>query len=338
MQWAAQRWLRSEAAGKTEGYQALLMTPKSVSFAGKTAIIALPQDVVESSMPKERSGQQAKRVKKDRRVELHSLYEAAVQNVDADLEFIERVFRKLRGRPPRSLREDFCGTASLAASFAARHRDNRAFGIDLDRKTLDWGERYRVRILKDGAAERVSLVRGDVRTTQVGPVDVATAFNFSYWFFKTRPELHDYLTQACSDLGPDGILFLDAFGGTQSMRVTEEHSKYASSRDPAGWKTPAFTYFWDQHRFNPIDHEFQCYIHFKLKDGTYIHRAFSYPWRFWTLPEIQELLLEAGFAKVLVYVEGWDDELDESDGIFRRRKRFDNEGSWLVYLVALKEL
>jgi hypothetical protein len=267
--------------------------------------------------------------------EVHSLYEAAVQNVDADIDFIVRVFRKLRGREARTVREDFCGTASLAASFAARHVDNRSFGIDLDRATLDWGLEHRVGILDDAAARRVELVQDDVREARVGPVDAVAAFNFSYWFFKTRDELRVYFAHIHTDLATDGLFYLDAFGGTESMLESEESSKFASSRDPAGWKIPAFTYYWDQHLFNPVNHDFHCYIHFKLKDGTYLHRAFAYPWRYWTLPEIQEVLLEAGFSDVRVYVEGWDDGADEPDGIFRRRKRFDNDGSWLAYLVAL---
>ena len=56
----------------------------------------------------------------------------------------------------------------------------------------------------------------------------------------------------------------------------------------------------------------------------------------WTLPEMRELLLEAGFETVDFYVEGWDDETDEPDGIFRKRKRVDNEGSWIAYVVACK--
>jgi len=32
-----------------------------------------------------------------------------------------------------------------------------------------------------------------------------------------------------------------------------------------------------------------------------LDRAFSYYWRMWTLPELQELLQEAGFVKVTVY-------------------------------------
>ena len=54
----------------------------------------------------------------------------------------------------------------------------------------------------------------------------------------------------------------------------------------------------------------------------------------WTLPELQELLLEAGFARTDVYVEGWDEEADDTDGVFRRRARFENMSGWVAYVVG----
>ena len=65
-------------------------------------------------------------------------------------------------------------------------------------------------------------------------------------------------------------------------------------------------------------------------------RAFSYKWRLWTLPELQELMLDAGFKSVEVYLEGWDDEADDTDGIFRRRKQFENQSGWVAYIVGFR--
>jgi hypothetical protein len=67
-----------------------------------------------------------------------------------------------------------------------------------------------------------------------------------------------------------------------------------------------------------------------------MERAFTYDWRLWTLPELQEILLEAGFQDAEVYMEGWDDEADEADGIFRRRTRFDNMAGWVGYVVGYR--
>ena len=83
-----------------------------------------------------------------------------------------------------------------------------------------------------------------------------------------------------------------------------------------------------------VNHHILCHIHFKFPDKSKMKRAFTYDWRLWTLPELQELMLEAGFARADVYLEGWDDEEDEADGIFRRRKHFDNMAGWVGYVVG----
>ncbi len=49
---------------------------------------------------------------------------------------------------------------------------------------------------------------------------------------------------------------------------------------------------------------------------------------------MRELLLEAGFVSTDVYVEGWDDDDDESDGVFRKRSYFENQEGWVAYVVA----
>ncbi|HVS13012.1 MAG TPA: class I SAM-dependent methyltransferase [Thermoanaerobaculia bacterium] len=282
-------------------------------------------------------GKQAKKRAKGRReVELHSLYEAAVQNVEADVDFIERVWRKEHGGRPSWLREDFCGTASLAAHFASRRPENRALGVDLDRATLDWGRANRLAPLGE-AASRVTLLQRDVREPAESDLEVVAAFNFSYWTFRTRDALRGYFESVHRSLRSRGMFFLDLYGGAAATEIVEERTPHPSQRDPNGARLPAFTYVWDQASFNPIDHEVVCHIHFELGRGKTkrkIRKAFSYHWRFWTLPELRELLAEAGFERSDVYVEGWDDEADEPDGVFRLKARFDNDGSWIAYLVA----
>ena len=265
---------------------------------------------------------------------VHALYEASVQNVVSDAEFVERIWRKERGGRPHRLREDFCGTASLASYWVTRHRDNRSWGVDLDQETLEWGREHRVALLED-RADRVTLVHGNVLERQKPRVDVQVAFNFSYFTFHDRQTLGRYFRSAHQSLGPNGIFFCDLYGGSESMVNCEEETEVEGRVDPAGWTIPDFEYLWEQRDLNAIDHRIRCFIHFRV-GGRTIRRAFSYDWRFWTLPELRELLEEAGFSKVKVYVEGWDDEADEGDGVFRRRKRFDTEGGWLAYLVALK--
>jgi SAM-dependent methyltransferase len=264
----------------------------------------------------------------------HVLYEASVQSLEADLDFVERVYRRLRGKKLRRLREDFCGTAALASEWVRRRKDNLSWGVDLHRPTLDWGREHRVSHLGK-AARRVRLVCADVRSITAPKVDVVLAFNFSYSVFKDRTGLLKYFSAVRRSLRPGGILFVDAFGGQETMGTIVEKRKIESSKDWDGKKVPAFTYVWDQARFDVITHEILCHIHFHLRNGKKIRKAFTYDWRLWTLPEIRELMHEAGFASTEVYVDGWDEEAEEGDGIYRRRTRFENQAAWVAYVVGL---
>ena len=93
---------------------------------------------------------------------------------------------------------------------------------------------------------------------------------------------------------------------------------------------------WDQTKYNHITHDVLCHIHFKFKDGTRIDKAFTYDWRLWTIPELQEILREAGFESSEVYMQGWDDDLDDTDNIFRRRTFYDDMDAWIGYISAMK--
>lgn len=263
----------------------------------------------------------------------HSLYEAAVQNVEADIEFIERTFRKKRGREPLRLREDFCGTASLACRWVGGGRDRLAWGVDLHGPTLDWGRRHRLTPMGDDAA-RVSLARADVRSFHGPEVDVVVALNFSYFVFRQRPDLLDYFRSARRSLRRDGSLVLDVFGGTGAMEPLRESSRIPAGTEPDGRRRPAFTYVWEQLSFNPVDHRLRCRIRFRGAGSRGDRAAFHYDWRLWSIPEIREVLEEAGFASSEVFVEGWDDEAWESDGVFRRKTRFENQEGWLAYIVG----
>lgn len=273
--------------------------------------------------------------KKEKRIvsDRHLLYSAAVQSVDSDLDFFQRIHKRKRKRPFRLLREDFCGTAALACEWVRRNRENRAWGVDLDRKTLEWGKkRYVTRL--GAKAERLELLRDNVLSVETPPVEVVAALNFSYCVFKARQELRAYLEQVRSSLLPGGMLFLDIFGGTEAVCEAVEKRKIEPSKAFDGTSVPRFTYVWDQASYNPVDHHIVCHIHFKLRDGKKIRRAFTYDWRLWTIPELRELLAEAGFAASEVYVEGWDEETEDTDGIFRRRVRFENQAGWVAYVVG----
>jgi hypothetical protein len=79
-----------------------------------------------------------------RRLDPHLLYTSAVQHVGIDIDHATRIFRGVNRRPPRLLREDFCGTAALACAWVGRSPEHRAWGVDLHAPTLAWARRRRL--------------------------------------------------------------------------------------------------------------------------------------------------------------------------------------------------
>jgi len=261
-----------------------------------------------------------------RSADRHDLYQRAVQEPDADIPLIQKVFRRQFSRPARTLREDFCGTALLACRWVEKSSDNRAWAIDLDPDPLEWGRAHNVSRLRPDQAARVKLIEGDVLDIGHESVDVTIAFNFSYFLFLERASLLNYFKRAHSTLNPEGALILDAYGGADSQRTSEETREVDDE----------FDYVWDQHRFDPIHHHVTNFIHFEFPDGSRIKRAFRYDWRLWSIPEIRELLQEAGFDESEVYWEGTDSETGEGNDIFSPREHAPDDPAWICYIAGYR--
>jgi hypothetical protein len=237
----------------------------------------------------------------------HALYEAAVQSVDYDLGFLDRLFRHLRGRPARVLRGDFCGTAALACA-RRWHLAQMNFGAD-----------------------RVRLVRGNVLGgARLPKADVTLAYNFSFWVFKTRPALLEYFRAAPRGLVRDGLLLVAMYGGTNAIQALRESRRIPTKQGPDGRPVPAFRPVWRQEKLNPITHDLRCSIDFEIPGRQPMRRAFAYDWRMWTLPEVRELLAEAGFRESRVHVAG------KADGVYHRRLSFENQEGWLALVVGVR--
>jgi len=269
-----------------------------------------------------------------KRPDPHVLYEAAVQGVYFDLDLMERIYRRLRGRRFVRFREDFCGTAQMAAAWVLRRPENLAWGVDLHAPTLAWARRHRLSRMREHA-RRLTLVRADVRSVTRPRVDVVAAYNYSFWVFKKRPDLLRYFRGARASLRPGGLFFVTAFAGNRAMGTLTERTYVPGSYSIDGERVPPFTYVWEQNRFNAIDHDILCHIHFRLRDGSWMRRAFSYDWRMWTVPEIRDALLEAGFRKTLVYADAWNERRNRPDDFYRLRTRLQNQDSWLAIIVGV---
>jgi SAM-dependent methyltransferase len=268
--------------------------------------------------------------------DIHWLYEASVQNVDTDLDIAGRIYRNHRHRRPVTVREDFCGTAKLAARWVQRNRQHEAWGIDFHQPTLDWGIRHNVSRLTEEQQSRVHLICGDVLDVGTPKVDMAFALNFSFCVFKQRDTLRTYFRRVAEALNDDGIFLLDIYGGSESVLVkSDDIREIPGFTTPEGLRISDFEYIWDQAEYNPITHETVCHIHFKVPGHGTINKAFTYDWRLWTLPEIQEIMIEAGFRKAEVYLHDFDEE-GESDEIFRRRTTYENVQGWVAYVAGIR--
>lgn len=254
-----------------------------------------------------------------RNADKYELYEKSVQDPDFEVRFIEQAFSQV-GRRPLTLREDFCGSALLCARWVESAPDRQATGVDLDPEVLAWGEHHNLQPLGD-KRRRVRLLEQDVREPLRQRHDVIVALNFSYWIMKTRDSLRDYFARARRGLAEGGLFILDAYGGWEASEPMLEPRRVKGG----------FTYVWDQDGFDPISHDVLNHIHFEFPDGSRIDRAFSYDWRFWSLPELRELLLEAGFASVEIY---WDDTADDEEAKYLPRRHVGNQPGWVAYIVA----
>jgi len=248
----------------------------------------------------------------------HALYEVAVQQPAVMVEFIEEVFELMFDAEPRRLREDFCGTAQLSAAWARRGPGRRSVGVDLDAAVIDEARR-RNQVPLGQAADRMELVTADVCDCPAR-AQVIASLNFSHFGFRRPQGLRDYFHHAHACLEPGGFILLDAYGGPGAMvRGVDE-------RDLAD-----FTYQWEQAAFDPLSNEVVNHIHFRFPDGSTLRQAFSYYWRLWSIAELSDGLLEAGFSEVVVWFEAPDGFIisDEMD--------LDEAEAWVAYLVGRRD-
>lgn len=248
-------------------------------------------------------------------------YQDAVQSPVDDLALVERIFRKRYDRKPLQLREDFCGTAHMSATWVSGGKERTAVGVDICKDTLAWGRKHNIEPLGE-TARRVTLLNRNVLDPGPTKIDVIASLNFSYFVLKQRQTLLAYFKKARASLRKQGCLVMDHYGGPDAMAVSTERRR-----------CKGFTYIWDQAEYWPITGETRCFIHFEPKNGKKLNKAFEYDWRLWNLPELQDLLREAGFKHVEVYWEG-STKNGHGNGIFTRRDKGDADACWIAYIAA----
>lgn len=251
-------------------------------------------------------------------------YQNSVQSPDVDAAFLDRIYTELRGKAPTTLREDFCAAFNLCCEWVKISSEKKAYGIDLDEEPLNYGRKHYLSELAPSEQKRVTILSQNVLSPEMPHADVIAALNFSYFGFKSRPLLKEYFENAFATLNSGGLLVLDCFGGPACMEPNENETEYDD-----------FSYFWDQDTFDPITNEGIFYIHYKPKGQKKVEKVFTYDWRLWGVPELKDLMMEAGFKRVHFYWEGTDDD-GEGDGNYAKTEVGENCDSWVAYVVGEK--
>ena len=105
----------------------------------------------------------------------HHLYELSVQCAEAEIDFVDKTFKRLRKRPATLLREDFCGTANVCCEWVKRGKKHHAIGVDLDAEVLDWGRMNNLARLSDRKRRRITLLQKDVMKVETELPDIISA-------------------------------------------------------------------------------------------------------------------------------------------------------------------
>lgn len=252
----------------------------------------------------------------------YAAYAQSVQSPDADARFMRLLYRNLTKREPMTLREDFCGTFALCCEWVKLGLDKRAIGLDIDSEPLAYGALNYLSQLSEEQQRRVTTLERDVLVRYPRKSDIICALNFSYFAFQERATLLTYFKSCRQALNREGLLVVDTFGGSQHHEPSLDVKRL-----------PGLTYYFEQEHFDPINNRTRFSLHFRPKGAKTRKRAFTYDWRMWSIPEIRDAMIDAGFKDVEVYWEGTARN-GRGSGRFYRKSRGEPCQVWLAYVVG----
>jgi hypothetical protein len=261
------------------------------------------------------------------KISKYELYELSVQSPDVQVDLFHQIYGEIRHKLPKTFREDFCGTFTLSAEWVKQHEDQIALALDLDPKPLKYGCDVHLRNMTVDQRNRLHILMQNVVTVTTPKVDLIGACNFSFYVFKERASLIEYFRCARKSLNKKGLLILEMAGGPGMIEKRREQKTVRSAH---GKK---FRYVWDQKSFNPITRNGHYAIHFKFQHGKTLKNAFTYDWRVWTIPEVREALIDAGFKDTCVY---WDRSKSLHYSRYMRSENVRNQHAWIAQIVGIK--
>jgi len=229
------------------------------------------------------------------------LYELCVQSPRRVVDFLHAAYGP-GGAGPRSLREDFCGTAAVSRRWIQRAREHAqpatAIAVDLDQATLDAA---RARAGRDAVLDAIDLRRADaIRADDADPADVIYVGNFSIGEIHARADLVAYFRRSAARLRAaaagwgGGVLVADTYGSAGAFKLTTLH------RTHTGRRGEVVHYTWQHVAADPLTRLVENAIHFRVVEQgettLELPAAFTYRWRLWSITELREAMIEAGFA------------------------------------------
>jgi hypothetical protein len=235
----------------------------------------------------------------------HDCYELCVQSP----RHVVAMLRGIHGNEPLVLREDFCGSAAVGRRWcvegASRGDGARAVGVDLDTECLARAARL---ALDDRTGDRLNLLRADAVHTppdSADGADIVFVGNFSIGYIHLRSDLLTYLRHCRDRLVRGqggfggGVFVCDLYGGSRQFQLGSLDRTHMS-RGPEVIK-----YHWEHEEADPLTGIVTNSISFKvILDGELqqdLPRAFVYRWRLWSIPELTDAFLEAGFTSTDIY-------------------------------------
>lgn len=251
-------------------------------------------------------------------------YIRSVQSPELDAVLFLRIYRELRNKKPRVLREDFCGTFVVCMEWVKLGSSLEAHGVDLDPEPLKYGCEQLLPQLTRSQRSRIHLHNKNVMDPDLPRADIVVSENFSHFIFKTRIQMREYFRNAYHAVHPEGLFIVDCFGGSTYCIPNEEQRMFRG-----------FSYFWEQESFNPISNEALFFIHLQRKGEKIIRKVFTYDFRIWSISELREIMMEAGFPKTYVYWEGTT-RSGVGNGVFSAAEVGEACERWSAYVVGMK--
>ncbi len=221
----------------------------------------------------------------------YDYYQRAVQAPSNTCDLLLEIYQtKNPKRMPRIIREDFAGTFANSQAWVKKSPHNVAIAVDYDSGPLEYGEKRAAQGLTDEEQQRLTVYEADVRYSKFPPADMIYAFNYSTGYLLNRPLLKDYLKKCLGKLRRHGVVVIDCLIDVEDPARRER-------------KAEGFTYVWHRQAFDTLTRHARFAIHFQLPGEPPHLDQFVYDWRMWTPAEINDLMVEVGFAEIIFYCD-----------------------------------